>query len=150
MLLASVCLFYSGISLTLAKYGTTVDGAVCGCVFCEAGCPRIRPRRRGRWVWYSLREFEFPTKITGRATVFFLSDFYGYGHTKAEQTGPVLWSRGMAPFILNLATRLGELKTSHPGRFSNRKQRPYQPNRRLRRPYRLSVRLEEEKNLPGF
>lgn len=48
--IGSVCVFYSGITQTLVKYGTTVDGAVYGCVVCEAHRARTRPRLRGRWV----------------------------------------------------------------------------------------------------
>ena len=48
--IGSVRVFYSGITQTLVKYGTTVDGAVCGCVVCEAHCARTRPRLRGRWM----------------------------------------------------------------------------------------------------
>jgi hypothetical protein len=77
-------------------------------------------------------------------------DFFGYGHTKAEQTGQVLWSRGIAPLILNLGTGLDDWPTSRRGHFTDGKQRQYPPHRRLSRPYILSGRFEAENNLPGF
>ena len=67
-----------------------------------------------------------------RATVL-LSDFFGYGDTKAEHTGPEVLSGGIAPLILNLGTRLGEWPTPRPGHFTDGKQRPYPPHRWLSR-----------------